>query len=137
MASEGTEAIQSSASDGVASWLGLPTLGELKGIQVLTGSEDVTPVPRLPEPARGGDDVESIIYIQFIPDLPEEAEAQLKRLQDATEVTMQYFSVKAGEAAQLKIKEKQLPDDMSIGSQLKRSVYRAKVVEHVMSLSSW
>lgn len=98
--------------------------------------QETKAVPPISEPALGKTDVTNIVYVNTIPDIPE-ARTQLKELQEANELTSQYFSVKAAESADLQIKAKQLPTDGSIDSSIKRSNYRSKIIDFAIVRTNW
>lgn len=113
----------------------LRSLG-LAPVPLLGQEPPVEPVPRLKDSVSGKTDVHNIFYINAIPEIPQAID-QLKKLQQANKLTSQYFSVKAGESADLKIKKKELSLDPSIKAQIERSDYRAAVIEYVINHTPW
>jgi len=94
------------------------------------------PIPFIDEPARGALDPQNIIYVNAFPEM-KWAKDELRRLHDANVLSSQYFSVKAAQSALAKIKSGQLPLASDKESQIKRSNYRAKVIDFVITQSSW
>lgn len=115
--------------------LGPPPSDDLKHLPLI-GRDDVIPVPFVSEPARGEKDVQNITYINAIPNTLR-ANEQLKKLQLANELSSQYFSVKAAEAADHQIRSGALSTDLKPEAQIKRSNYRAKVIDYAMNRTGW
>lgn len=113
----------------------LRSLG-LAPVPLLGQEPPAEPVPRLKDSVSGKTDVQNIFYVNLIPEIPQAID-QLKKLQLANEQISQYFSVKAGELADDKIKNKQLSLDPSIKAQIERSNYRAAVIEYAIKHTHW
>ena len=130
--------------DRILRFVGLPTHPEFKDRAPkknihLIGTHHAprsTPIPPQKEPAIGRHDVENIIYLNLIPEIPE-AQAQLRKLQDANEITSVFLSTKAAEAADLQISRGNLPTDSSLDSRIKRSTYRAAVIDYAIQRLNW
>lgn len=130
--------------DRIRRFVGLPIHPEFKNLAPLKhiheigtpNASDVTPIPRQEEPAIGAHDVENIVYLSLIPDIPE-AREQLRKFQDANEITSVFLSVKASEAADLQIERKNLPTDDSKESRVKRSNYRAAIIDYAIQRLNW
>lgn len=90
--------------------------------------------PTPPDPST--EDQGNIFYINAIPDLPE-AKDMLKSLQADTDLSSSFWSSKATESSDIKIKEGKLPSDSSGDSVIKRTNYRIQVIEAALQRSGW
>lgn len=88
------------------------------------------------KPARGADDVPSVIYLNIIPNL-ENARDEVGRLQDANSLGAHYFAVKASESASARMAKGKLPASLDMDSQIQRDNYRNLVYDAVLGKSPW
>lgn len=93
-------------------------------------------LPFIGEPARGADDVPSVIYLNIIPNF-KNARDEVRRLQDANSLGAHYFSVKAAESASARMAKGKLPTSQDIDSQIQRDNYRNLVYDAVLVKSPW
>jgi len=96
---------------------------------VLKSAADGTTPPANPDEG-------SIYYINAIPDIPE-ASSQLESRQQDTELASSFWSAKATESADLKIKEGKLSTAQDGDSIIKKTNYRIQVIEHAIQHSGW
>lgn len=113
--------------------LGLPFHDHVKDLSLLGPTpSDATPIGA---PAKGSDDIPNIVYINAFPkDLDPK---DFDELQEANEITSQFFSVRAAEQAEKQISKGALPADSSKEAQIKRANYRAYVIDYLTQKASW
>lgn len=113
--------------------IGLPFHDEVKDLSLLGPTPSVEGL--IGEPAKGSDDIPNIVYINAFPkDLDP---IKFDELQEANELTSQFFSVRAAEQADKQISKGTLPADSSKDSQIKRGNYRAFVIDYLTQRASW
>jgi hypothetical protein len=99
---------------------------------------DPPPDPPPNPTAMGDNDVKNVMYVNFNPkNLSPEAEADIKAKNKKLELNTNWLSLRAGVETAKMMKAGNLPGDMSVPSQMKRSSYRAKIIDYLMLQSSW
>ncbi|EHK99317.1 hypothetical protein GLAREA_08724 [Glarea lozoyensis ATCC 20868] len=123
--------------------LGLPFYDEddsllLKHLDTINGRGEAPPDPPPDPTAMGDNDVKNVLYINFNPNFDDPViEADIKAKNKVLQLNTNWLSLRAGVETAKNIKDGKLPGDMSVASQMKRSAYRAKVIDYIMLKSSW
>ena len=100
-----------------------------------TGSNTMSATTTTEAP-KGPTDSESIIYINAIPTIPE-VDDQLKVMSSYNGMTTSFWSAKAAQSADQKVKEGKLSGASDAESTNKYDNYRIRVIEYAIQHSSW